>query len=101
MAGPSRRPMMHAWHPIEGVSEQGHSCLDRRPGLFKRRRCVTGCDDDTRLLQHPRRLGEMSPLRRHRDLAQSAVGRGQKPLNQVRIGIAKEGRIVGPAILTG
>src|SRR4029453_5827958 len=43
----------------------------------------------------------MSPLRRHRDLAQGAVGRGQKPRNQVGVGVPKQGRIVRPAVLTG
>ena len=43
----------------------------------------------------------MSPLRRHRDLAQSAVGRAQEPLNKVGIGVAKKGRIVGTAVLAG
>ena len=95
------RTMMHARHRVEGVSEQGRPRIDRRPGLLERRRRVTGRDDDTRLPQDPRRLGEVSPLRRHRDLAQSAVGRAQQLLNQVRIGVAKQRRIVRPAILAG
>ena len=95
------RTMMHPRHPIEGVSEEGRPGLDRRSGLFKGRRGMTDCHDHTRLAQDARRLGGVSPLGRHRDLAQSAVARDQKPLDQVRIRIAKEGRIVCPAVLAG
>jgi fructoselysine-6-P-deglycase FrlB-like protein len=93
--------MMHARHRIEGVGKQGRPGLDRRLSLFKRRRCVTDRDDDTCPPQDPGRLGEVSPFRRHRHLAQGAVGRVQKPLNQVGIGVAKKGRIVGTAVLAG
>ena len=60
---------------------------------------MTDRDNDTRVPQDPRRLGEVSTLRRHRDLAQSAVGRAQERFNQVRIGVAEKHRIVRTAIL--
>jgi hypothetical protein len=41
------------------------------------------------------------PLWRHRDLAQSTVGRAQEPLDKVRIGGAEKGRIVRAAVLAG
>ena len=76
------------------------------PASIAARACsnVAACDRLRR--RHPPRAGSAptrrsEPARRHRDLAQSAVGRDQKPLNQVGIGIAKKGRIVCPAVLAG
>ena len=69
------------------------------PGLLKRRRRVADRDNDTRVPQDPRRLGKVSTPRRHRDLAQRAVGFAQEPLNEVRIGVAEKDRIVRSAIL--
>jgi hypothetical protein len=60
---------------------------------------VTDRDNYTGVAQDLRRLGEVMALRRHCDLAQSAVGRAQQPFNQLGIGVAKKGRIVRAAIL--
>jgi hypothetical protein len=95
----SGRTMMQTGHCIEGVGQQGGPCIDSRPSLLERRRRVTDRDNYTGVTQDLRRLGEVMALRRHCDLAQSAVGRAQQPFNQLGIGVAKKGRIVRAAIL--
>ena len=57
--------------------------------------------DHIRLPQDSRGLGELTPLRRHRDLAQSAVRRAEEALDQVRIRVAKKGGIMRTMVVAG
>ena len=86
---------------MKAASEEGRPGLDRRSGLFKGARGMTDCHDHTRLAQDARRLGGVSRSGATVTWRRVAVARDQKPLDQVRIRIAKEGRIVCPAVPAG
>jgi hypothetical protein len=62
---------------------------------------VTDGNEGTILPQDLCRLAEMSQLRRHGHLTQRSVGRGQKSLDKIGIGISQQGWIVCSAVLAG